>query len=277
MVPPPEVVWRLAQRYGQPKFAAALADGKHAEDGGGRLLSGNSKSLLVMFTLFSTITALQYYAAVVAHSVALKADCASMAVDALSYLGNMVAECTSDKRCRAILELIMSATSLMLLAYFTVIFFIEAAMSVGLLRSSDREAEAEEVDASIVLFFAALGILFDILSLTSYKVWHMDAQEPHGGREMATSASRSVNINMLSALLHVLSDLARSTTTFIEGLVLVFLPVLNSAAVDGWSALVVCTLIFVFGVLHGVYQWMGECRTYCAPRQHGSTRAEELF
>ena len=196
-----------------------------------------------------------------------------MGVDALSYLGNMVAECTRDKSCRAILELIMSATSLVLLAYFTGVFLVEAAVSVGLLRSSDSEVEEEDVDANIVLAFAALGILFDVLSLTSYKVWHVDSQESHGGPKTAASASPSVNINMLSALLHVLSDLARSTTTFVEGLVLVFLPNLNSAAVDGWSALVVCTLIFTFGVLHGVYQWVGECRTYCTARQHGS-RAE---
>ena len=269
----PEVVWRLAEFYGEPAYAAG-ADNARMQDGGGRL-SGNSKSLLVMFTLFSVITAAQYYAAILAHSVALKADCASMAVDALSYLGNMVAECTLDKSCRAILELIMSATSLVLLAYFTGVFFVEAAASVGLLHSSDSQGGEEDVDATIVFAFAALGILFDVLSLTSYKVWHVDRRESHGRSTTAASTSSDININMLSALLHVLSDLARSTTTFVEGLVLLFLPNLNSAKVDSWSALVVCTLIFTFGVLHGFYQWVGECWTYCTVREHGS-RAELL-
>jgi Co/Zn/Cd efflux system component len=195
MIVEPSVIQRLAQRYGGSARAA---------DDSSTALSGNGKSLLVMFILFSTITATQYYAAILAHSVALKADCASMAVDAVSYLGNMVAECTSHKRCRAILELIMSAASLMLLGYFTRAFFLEAAASVGLLRSSSSEAGEEDVDAMIVLSFAALGILFDVLSLASYKAWHAD---PSGRPGAATAASPS--INMLSALLHVLSDLAR--------------------------------------------------------------------
>ena len=41
-------------------------------------LSGNSKSLLVMFSLFTLITGTQYVAAMIAHSLALQADCASM-------------------------------------------------------------------------------------------------------------------------------------------------------------------------------------------------------
>ena len=122
---PPEVLRRLSQRYAK---APCVSKRQGAREG----LSGKCKSLLVMFTLFSLITAAQYYAAVLAHSVALMADCASMAVDALSYLGNMVAECTREKRCRAVLGLIMSGASLMLLAYFTAVFF---ATSVAVTRS----------------------------------------------------------------------------------------------------------------------------------------------
>ena len=61
-------------------------------------LSGNTKSLLMMFVLFTLITAGQWVGGLVAHSLALQADCASMAVDALSYLGNMLAECQSDRQ-----------------------------------------------------------------------------------------------------------------------------------------------------------------------------------
>ena len=56
-------------------------------------VSGNALSLLTAFVLFSTITAVQYYYATVANSNALKADCVSMAVDALAFLGNLFAEC----------------------------------------------------------------------------------------------------------------------------------------------------------------------------------------
>ena len=163
----------------------------------------------------------RYVAAIIANSLALQADCVSMAVDALSYLGNMFAECQTSAIKRARLELTMSAISLALLAYFTGFFFLEAAHSAGLLHD-EAATEEEEVDPYIVLAFAALGILFDVLSLLSYKVWHADA----GTAERGASG----DINMLTALLHVLSDLLRSTTTFVEGLVL-----LQSLKHNSWN------------------------------------------
>ena len=56
-------------------------------------LSGNAVSLLTAFVLFTAITCAQYYAAKRANSTALAADCLSMAVDALAFLGNLFAEC----------------------------------------------------------------------------------------------------------------------------------------------------------------------------------------
>jgi len=79
----------------------------------------------------------------------------------------MVAECATDRSSRALLELLMSAVSLGLLGYFTGYFFIEASRSVGLLPAHGGEEEV--VDPYIVVFFAGLGILFDVLSLCSYK------------------------------------------------------------------------------------------------------------
>ena len=227
-------------------------------------LTGNTKSLLTMFVLFSAITTTQYVAAVIAHSVALKADCGSMAVDSVSYLFNIVAECHTDRRGRARLALVMSGASLALLAYFTASFALEAARNVGLIGSSAAAEEEATVDPYIVITFAALGILFDVLSLLSYKVWHLDeaAAQQQQQKERRSSSSSSSSINMLSALLHVLSDLARSLTTFVEGVILLRAPGLDSAAIDGWSALVVCTLIS-FGLLGGLARWVGEAWTHC--------------
>ena len=61
-------------------------------------LSGNTKALLMMFVLFTSITAAQWVGGITAHSLALQADCASMGVDALSYVGNILAECQTDRR-----------------------------------------------------------------------------------------------------------------------------------------------------------------------------------
>ena len=71
------------------------------EDGATRptpRLSGNTKALLMMFVLFTSITAAQWVGGITAHSLALQADCASMGVDALSYVGNILAECQTDRR-----------------------------------------------------------------------------------------------------------------------------------------------------------------------------------
>ena len=88
-------------------------------------LTNNAKMLLLACCLFSFITASQYVAAMVAHSLALAADCASMLADALSFLGNLLAEC-APARHKVVLELLMSGVSLLLLGGFTLFFVLEA-------------------------------------------------------------------------------------------------------------------------------------------------------
>lgn len=187
-----------------------------------------------------------------------------MAVDSLSYLGNMLAECQTSSITRARLELAMSAVSLLLLAYFTGYFFIEAAHNAGLL--PEEGAREEDVNPYIVLAFAALGVLFDVLSLLAYKVWHMDPAATSSG------GAKTNSVNMLTALLHVMSDFVRSTTTFVEGLVLLSYPSINGAVIDGWSALIVCTVIS-FGVLGGCVSWVRELFVYLSS-SNGTLRAQ---
>merc|ERR1719424_307659 len=59
----------------------------------GCVVSGNAISLLVAAVLFAAITATQWIFAEIANSDALKADCVSMGVDVLAFLGNLFAEC----------------------------------------------------------------------------------------------------------------------------------------------------------------------------------------
>ena len=49
-------------------------------------------ALIVSIVLFLTITCAQYFAAIIGNSGALKADCVSMLVDAISYMGNLMGE-----------------------------------------------------------------------------------------------------------------------------------------------------------------------------------------
>jgi Co/Zn/Cd efflux system component len=133
-------------------------------------LSNNAKVLLLACCLFSCITVSQYIAALMAHSLALAADCASMFADALSFLGNLLAECAPAHR-KVFLELVMSAVSLLLLGGFTLFFVLQA---LDNLDGDGSAGERAEVNAHIVIIFAVLGILFDVTSLAAFKIWHLD-------------------------------------------------------------------------------------------------------
>jgi len=283
----------------------------------GLTLSGNSKTLLVSTILFLSITTGQYFAAIIAHSISLKADCVSMLVDALSYIGNLFAECTPDPNVKKRLELTMSGVSFALLLYFTTTFLLESWENIHhveclcgdkdpfpsvnnadlchLDQSVSEECEAEEaVNAWIVLFFALGGLLFDVLSLLAYKYWgDSDATEVkraageedtehhhhhHIGddplKHRHGNDHEGHNVNMLSALMHVFSDLLRSTTTLIESIVLFQYTQIDSVRVDGYCAFIVCSLIAV-GAVWSLLVWIKEVYQYCS-REEGKEEEDDL-
>ena len=187
-----------------------------------------------MFCLFSLITGTQYVAAIIAHSLALQADCVSMGkrpharyypIPCLNHRpvhhycvrshrrsiipgehggrvrhGSKFAGAAGAADERSVpgawsfrlcthpipVQVCPSPHHLRhppqgLLGYFTGYFFIEASRSVGLLPAHGGEEEV--VDPYIVVFFAGLGILFDVLSLCSYKALtsppHFTPTRPH--------------------------------------------------------------------------------------------------
>mmetsp|Transcript_46765 Transcript_46765/g.60116 ORF Transcript_46765/g.60116 Transcript_46765/m.60116 type:complete len:205 (+) Transcript_46765:117-731(+) len=91
-------------------------------------LSGTSKSLLLTACLFFTISFFQYIASLplFANSLALRADCLSMFIDGLSYLGNLAADMNTDPRSKKQMELVVAGLSLTLLLGFTLVFFFDA-------------------------------------------------------------------------------------------------------------------------------------------------------
>lgn len=116
-----------------------------------------------------------------------------------------------------------------------------------------------------VLFFAALGLVFDVISFCSYVFWASDhdgyrpvdaGDDDKGGVVVAKPAGR-INVNMLSALMHVGSDFLRSLTTLVEGLVIMYAAHVNSVRADGVSALVVCTIILL-GTVAAFFVWLRE-------------------
>lgn len=222
-----------------------------------------------------------------------------MLVDALSYIGNLFAECTPRPRSKKRLELIMSGVSFALLLYFTTDFIIECWGNIyhkdclcgaddpfsadpaddkdcHLDQDTEKTCEPEEeVNAYIVMGFALGGLLFDILSLYAYKYFSSDKGDEHahhhhpGDKPLSHHHGEEHaghNVNMLSALMHVFSDLLRSTTTFVESLVLLNYPNISGEVVDGWCGLVVCILI-ALGAVYSLAVWIMEVYSYCTDEE----------
>jgi len=270
-------------------------------------MTGRAKTLLVMILLFLAITAAQYVAGVAAHSLSLQADCLSMLIDAISYCGNLVAECVQAPVLKERLQLGMSGGSIVLLAVFTSLFLKQGIENLAG-GAHHGEGPDDAVNPYIVLGFAIAGLLFDAISLlVYYRCGHKedavseddaaseDGAEDELGGEVAAGpgaaggqaaavlalqhsrhagagsagrdpdvlpmAPKTSKLNMLSALGHVLSDLARSLTTFVEGIVLFKYPLLDSVYVDGLSAVIVCSLIML-GTLAATIAWVRAFRRY---------------
>ncbi|GMI29314.1 hypothetical protein TeGR_g214 [Tetraparma gracilis] len=293
----------------------------------GITVSGNSKTLLISTILFLSITTGQYFAAIIAHSISLKADCVSMLVDALSYIGNLFAECTPSPRAKKRLELAMSGVSFGLLLYFTSDFILESVANIShvmclcgaeddpnfdpiesanatVCHLDEPDAETpevceyeEDVNAYIVMFFALGGLLFDVLSLLAYKYFTNTEDQPkkklaageeedpnfhphhhhlgdHPLEHRHGSDHAGHNVNMLSALMHVFSDLLRSTTTLIESIVLFQYPNIDSVRVDGWCALIVCSLI-ALGAIWSLLIWLKEVYRFCTKSEQEIEEEEQ--
>ena len=216
-------------------------------------ISGNALSLITAATLFTVITAVQYVFGIIANSLALQADCMSMGVDALSYLGSLFVECRQsanpyDKRS---MELGMAAVSYFLLLYFTIDFIMEGVETV-----TATDEGGDDVNGYIVLGFALGGLLFDGISLLVFQQFgeHAGAEDAGVVQESHDNLTCGINVNMCAALLHVMSDLLRSSTTLVESIVILLVPSVSSSKADGFSALIVCSII-ALGTLGALVTW----------------------
>jgi len=232
-------------------------------------LTNNVRSLFVMMVLFAAITLAQYFAAVAANSWSLKADCISMGVDALSYFGNIIGESARIPEQRIVTQLLFSFISLALLVGFNTQIVIEVAETIW--PQPGDEGEAEDVVAWIVILFAGFGLLFDAISLWSF--WYhakkdaaleFEAQKAKAVEDGKTTAAvEKPEVNMLTALLHVGADLLRSTTTFIEGIILLFINANpeKSERIDAICGFVICISVYA-GSVYALYEWFFETKKW---------------
>ena len=82
-----------------------------------------------------------------------------------------------------------------------------------------------------------------------------------GGEGAENALTCGINTNMCAALLHVVSDLARSTTTLVESIILLNVPSIAPTVADGVSTLVVCSII-VIGATGALLTWLREVHIF---------------
>ena len=172
----------------RPSHAVALS--KRALGDGVRIcgvwISGNGVSLLTSAILFGLITSVQYGYALQVGSTALQADCVSMGVDALAFLGNLFADCfPKDSPKKRRVELGMSGISHLLLLGFTIKFVLDGVGDSQ--EADDDDSPGERRTMGWVVFgFALGGLLFDLVSLLAYKFFGTRAEaDEHGHTEDA--------------------------------------------------------------------------------------------
>lgn len=118
----------------------------------------------------------------------------------------------------------------------------------------DHKCLWEGVNPYIVFIFALFGLLFDLGSLLAFKKWASQFSVLLGGED-------SEALNMSSALMHVLSDCLRSTTTLIESLLIFAHMGPPSYVLDGYATLIVTTSILV-GAFRAVFKWAQQLRAW---------------
>jgi len=235
----------LVRQSGAQELSRSFINEPPADTDAPALLSGNIRVLLFTAMLFTTITVAQSVAATIAHSAALMADCVSMGADALSYFMNIGVELREGKRFHRQLELICPTISILILVYFTM---VEALGALGTLQGDADDGEP--VNPWIVMAFAIWGIVFDCFALKAF---------------LSNTDGGSAQSNMMSALLHVGADFARSITTLVESMIIIFFHV-DSVKIDAWACMMVSGTILL-GAVAAVVEIVKDFRAHgCASK-----------
>ena len=124
-------------------------------EGARRAWSPRVRSLCLTLVLFLSLTLAQVIAGVLSHSLTLIGDAVSMGVDSLSYLGNILSECSGATGLLAERNhLVASGASLLVLFAITVTVLAQALRLVG-----DAGADAVPTDPGTVFVFGLLGLV----------------------------------------------------------------------------------------------------------------------
>jgi len=215
-------------------------DNRTAEEGRHPCLAtANLRSLWGFFVLNTTFATAQMTAAVVANSLSMVSDSASMIVDSLTYAVNIYAERQRVKSGKdsARAEVYASIFSVLALIVVTIVMFFDAAD-----RLCCSEASDESVDGSYVLGFASGNLVIDI-AMSLHVCWQQ--RKARIAEKVRDGTMAQQEINLTSAVVHVLADTLRTITGMVAGAIELG-PDSDPRKVDAVASIVICVLI-VFG------------------------------
>lgn len=157
-------------------------------------ITNNIKVLSVAAFLFQLITAIQFFFAIAANSNSLMADCISMQVDVVTYLGNLYAEVRRQTNeltdlDKAKISLVTAGLSICILMAFTIWFLHDAIETL-----IDTPIDDDLHPAWYLILFGGLGFTFDLICLWAFSVWgdpeEMGLNAP-SGKEAAGAPPRA--------------------------------------------------------------------------------------
>jgi len=237
---------------------ASSATGRDGTNCCGCFWTRNAKTFFLAFVMFTTITSAQVVGALIANSNALLEDCASMALDAVTYLFNIAGECRPEpnNRKRQRNQLISSGLSFGALLGITVYFLQDAIQTLA-----SGDFSGDDVNAYVVFGFAVAGLLFDLICLAPYIYYGCPCFKKAGDDDEDVDADAE-KMNLCSALMHVSADLMRSTTTFTES-ILIWAFGIDGDKCDVYATVIVSATILV-GMMKPLYDWSRDLCDFCS-------------
>ena len=244
--------------------------------------SRNAKTFFVSLVMTSTITSAQVAGALIANSTALLADCASMAVDAITYAFNLLAECKQepDERKSRRNALIASGFSFFALILISIIFLIQGISDLEAhtwdddsdSNSTSGSSSNGDVNPYIVFGFAVGGLVFDLVSLIPYMLYGCPCIKKNKGLDEAATSEEA---NLCSAFMHISADLLRSFTTLTES-ILIWAYGINGDQADAYATVIVLATIII-GLIKPVYDWTLDLADYRRDYRVLNSEADKLI
>jgi len=117
----------------------------------------------------------------------------------------------------------------------------------------------DDVNPYIVFGFATAGLLFDLVCLAPFFLYGCPCMKTRDDEEDREADAK--RMNLCSALMHVMADLVRSTTTFAES-ILIWAFGINGDKCDVFATVIIGVTIIV-GMIKPMWDWIQNVVDFC--------------